>query len=138
MRKTWKATRRPLSERSRHPTTSLFSCLLALLILAGSLFGVQLGALGTTYVKDYMIKVVMAAVMLIVAVSRGAEIPGYLADLDLIPKLNNTLSGGLSTLSFWALVSALGVAGIIITFAMVRGMLKARSQTEQNTAQDLA
>jgi uncharacterized membrane protein YfcA len=32
---------------------------LTLIILAGSLFGVQLGAIGTTYVKDYMIKIVM-------------------------------------------------------------------------------
>ena len=45
---------------------------LTLLILATSLFGVQLGAIGTTYVKDYTIKVVMGTVMLIVAVSRLA------------------------------------------------------------------
>jgi uncharacterized membrane protein YfcA len=32
---------------------------LVMIILAGSLFGVQLGAIGTTYVKDYMIKYVM-------------------------------------------------------------------------------
>ena len=32
---------------------------LAMMILAGSLFGIQLGAIGTTYVKPYMIKVVM-------------------------------------------------------------------------------
>jgi len=60
---------------------------MTLLILAGSLIGVQLGALGTTYVKDHTIKLVMAAVMLIVAVSRGAKVPGYLADLNIIPHL---------------------------------------------------
>ncbi|MFP5213815.1 MAG: sulfite exporter TauE/SafE family protein, partial [Acidobacteriota bacterium] len=43
---------------------------LTLLILAGSLLGVQLGAIGTTYVKEHMIKIVMAIIMLIVAVSR--------------------------------------------------------------------
>ncbi|OGW39210.1 MAG: hypothetical protein A2Y97_10005, partial [Nitrospirae bacterium RBG_13_39_12] len=32
---------------------------LAAIILAGSLFGIQLGAIGTTYVKPYMIKLVM-------------------------------------------------------------------------------
>ena len=37
---------------------------LVMLILAGSLFGVQLGAIGTTYVKEYMIKYVMATIML--------------------------------------------------------------------------
>ena len=33
---------------------------MTLIILAGSLFGVQLGAIGTTYVKDYMVKFVMS------------------------------------------------------------------------------
>ncbi|MCL2341200.1 MAG: sulfite exporter TauE/SafE family protein, partial [Proteobacteria bacterium] len=51
---------------------------LVIIILAGSLFGVQLGAIGTTYVKDYMIKYVMATIMLIVAVSRFLALPKYL------------------------------------------------------------
>ncbi len=54
---------------------------LVMIILAGSLFGVQLGAIGTTYVKDYMIKYVMALIMLIVAVSRFFAIPKYLNEL---------------------------------------------------------
>jgi uncharacterized membrane protein YfcA len=33
---------------------------LVLIILAGSLLGVQLGAIGTTYVREHMIKSVMA------------------------------------------------------------------------------
>ena len=105
---------------------------MTLLILAGSLIGVQLGALGTTYVKDYMIKIVMASVMLIVAVSRGAEIPGYLADLNLIPQLDHTLASLLKSVSFWALIAALAVAGIIITVAMIRGMLQARAEERQS------
>ena len=44
---------------------------LVLIILGGSLLGVQLGAIGTTYVKEYMIKVVMSVIMIIVALSRG-------------------------------------------------------------------
>jgi len=36
---------------------------LAMIILAGSLFGIQLGAIGTTYVKPFMIKVVMGVIM---------------------------------------------------------------------------
>lgn len=57
---------------------------LVMIILAGSLFGVQLGAIGTTYVKEYMIKYVMATIMLIVAVSRFFAIPKYLNELHLI------------------------------------------------------
>jgi uncharacterized membrane protein YfcA len=113
--------------------SGLIDIRLTLLILAGSLIGVQLGALGTTYVKDYMIKLVMASTMLIVAVSRGAKIPGYLADLNLRPALEPELAHTLSQVSYWALVTALGSAGLIITVAMIKGMTqaKAEAQTEK-------
>ena len=68
---------------------------LTLIILAGSLLGVQLGAIGTTYVKEHMIKIVMGTIMLIVAVSRGLAVPQYLNELKLI-------SMGEATLSSWA------------------------------------
>ena len=57
---------------------------LTTLILAASLIGVQIGAVGTTYVRQYYIKLAMAVVMLIVTVSRACAIPGYLADLGWI------------------------------------------------------
>jgi uncharacterized membrane protein YfcA len=109
--------------------SGLIDIRLTLLILAGSLIGVQLGALGTTYVKDYMIKLVMASTMLIVAVSRGAKIPGYLADLNLRSALEPQMEHTLSQVSFWALVTALASAGLIITVAMVRGMAQAKAET---------
>ncbi|MDG4475265.1 sulfite exporter TauE/SafE family protein [Desulfobacterales bacterium RS19-109] len=102
--------------------SGLIDIRLSLLLLATSLIGVQLGALGTTYVKDYIIKVVMATTMLIVAVSRGAKIPGYLADLDLMTPMSDPIHAFLEGVSFWALVLALGSAGLIITVAMVKGM----------------
>nr|WP_232363769.1 sulfite exporter TauE/SafE family protein [Desulfogranum japonicum] len=110
--------------------SGLIDIRMTLLILAGSLIGVQLGALGTTYVKDYMIKLVMSAVMLIVAVSRGAKIPGYLADLNLIPQLKESMVFGLDQISFWALMAALAVAGIIISVAMIKGMLQANAEKQ--------
>ncbi len=109
--------------------SGLIDIRLTLLILAGSLIGVQLGALGTTYVKDYMIKLVMASTMLIVAVSRGAKIPGYLADLNLRPALEPQLAHTLSQVSYWALVTALGSAAVIITVAMIKGMMQAKAET---------
>jgi uncharacterized membrane protein YfcA len=111
--------------------SGLIDIRLTLLILAGSLIGVQLGALGTTYVKDYMIKLVMASTMLIVAVSRGAKIPGYLADLNLRAPLEPQLAHTLSQVSYWALVTALASAGVIITFAMVKGMMQAKAETRR-------
>ncbi len=109
--------------------SGLIDIRLTLLILAASLFGVQLGALGTTYVKDYMIKIVMGAVMLIVSVSRGAKIPGYLADLGLRSPLSPETAAFYDAISFWSLVAALATAGIIISAAMIKGMLQARAET---------
>jgi uncharacterized membrane protein YfcA len=108
--------------------SGLIDIRLTLLILAGSLVGVQLGALGTTYVKDHIIKVVMGSVMLIVAVSRGAKIPGYLADLDLVSPVNPGTLQVLNMVSYWALIAALATAGIIISAAMVKGMVSAREE----------
>jgi uncharacterized protein len=93
---------------------------LALILLGGSLFGVQLGAIGTTYVKPYVIKVVMAAIMLIVAVSRGLLVPVYLAQLGVID-LSQPAMEWLQTLSFAFLLLALFVGGFIIVGAMLRG-----------------
>lgn len=93
---------------------------LTLILLAGSLFGIQLGAIGTTFVKPYLIKVVMAAIMLIVAVSRGLVVPVYLTQLgrmDLAPQTMTWLQG----VSFAFLILALCVGGIIIIGAMLRG-----------------
>jgi hypothetical protein len=88
---------------------------LVMIILAGSLFGVQLGAIGTTYVKDYMIKYVMATIMLIVAVSRFFALPKYLNQLHLI-SLGDNLVGLMTKLSFGIMCFALLVgASIILT-----------------------
>jgi len=114
--------------------SGLIDIRLALLLLSTSLIGVQLGALGTTYVKDYMIKLVMASVMLVVAVSRGAMIPGYLAALGLREALDKGTAGFLDSLSFWTLVAALGLSGLIITIAMVVGMMKDRAEKKMVTA----
>lgn len=87
---------------------------LTLLILGGSLFGVQLGAIGTTYVKDYMIKLVMATIMLIVAVSRFLAIPQYLNQLQ-VTSMGDSLVVILTQLSFYVMCFALLVgAGIIL------------------------
>jgi len=93
---------------------------LALILLGGSLFGVQLGAIGTTYVRPYVIKVVMAAIMLIVAASRGLVVPVYLAQLEII-SLREPAMVWLPKLSFAFLVLALCVGGFIIVGAMLRG-----------------
>jgi uncharacterized protein len=90
---------------------------LVLIILAGSLLGVQLGAIGTTIVKEHMIKVVMGTIMLIVAVSRGLAIPKYLTQLGLMSLQQSTVSW-LSTLSFISMCIALAIGSVIILGSM--------------------
>lgn len=95
---------------------------LAMIILAGSLFGIQLGAIGTTYVKPYMVKVVMGVIMMLVLLSRGFIIPVYLSELGWITPIAAGTASLLRQVSFWIMVSALvGGAAIILT-ALIRGM----------------
>jgi uncharacterized protein len=92
---------------------------LTLIILAGSLIGVQLGAIGTTCVKESMIKIVMGTIMIIVAVSRALAIPQYLTELKLISMGKSTLSL-LSSASFIIMCIALAVGSFIILGAMYK------------------
>ncbi len=95
---------------------------LTLLILGGSLFGVQLGAIGTTYVKDYMIKYVMATIMLIVAVSRFLAMPKYMNQLHMTSFADGQVSL-MSQASFYIMCFALLTGATIILVSM----FKARS-----------
>jgi hypothetical protein len=98
---------------------------LTLLILAGSLIGIQFAAIGTTYVKDYTIKYTMGIAMLIVAVSRAAKVPVLLADLHWLSLSTGTVQR-LEFVSFWALIAALSSACAVVFGATIRGMLGAR------------
>jgi hypothetical protein len=86
---------------------------MTLLILSGSLVGVQLWAIGTTYVKDYMVKLVMATVMIIIVISRAMVVPTYLHDLGVI-----TVSEGMTSLlknaSFVVMCVGMATGGAII------------------------
>jgi uncharacterized membrane protein YfcA len=92
---------------------------LVLIILAGSLFGVQLGAIGTTYVKEYMIKNVMGIIMLIVAVSRALAVPEYLAELGWA-SFSPFAIGLMKNLSFIIMCLALAIGAVIILGAMFK------------------
>jgi len=94
---------------------------LAMIILAGSLFGIQLGAIGTTYVKPYMVKIVMGVIMILVLFSRGAMIPIYLANLKYLDGFAESTSTLVSNLSFIMLISALLVGGLIVLYALWSG-----------------
>jgi hypothetical protein len=73
----------------------------------------------------------MASVMLIVAVSRGAKVPGYLADVGVIKALDPQVTTLLNSVSFWALITALSFAGGLITFYMIKGMMESRREEKE-------
>ncbi|MEG3617796.1 sulfite exporter TauE/SafE family protein [Magnetovibrio sp. PR-2] len=101
---------------------------LAMIILAGSLFGVQIGAIGTTYVKDWVVKMIMATIMLIVLVSRFFKVPVYLSDMGLITAMGETLSTWLSNISFAFLALALLTGAVAIVIALIKGIAEDKRQ----------
>jgi len=106
---------------------------LAMIILAGSLFGIQLGAIGTTYVKPFTIKLVMGAIMVIVLFSRGLMIPVYLSQLGLIGKISDGMISVLKTTSFAIMIFALLFGAGIVMSSMWTGLReeKRREATRQ-------
>jgi hypothetical protein len=112
---------------------------LALIILAGSLFGVQLGAIGTTYVREHTIKFVMGMIMLIVLLSRLFKLPVYFSELGWMPALGASTQQVLTTLSYTTLALALIAGAAAILSALFKGMAEHRRRTtpaSQNLAVD--
>ena len=111
---------------------------LAMIILAGSLFGVQLGAIGTTYVKPYMVKVVMGVIMMLVLLSRGLMVPVYLAKLEYIDPISEGTEAILRNVSFVMLIAALAVGALIILYSLISGYRAHQKQHEMMEAAEAA
>lgn len=105
----------------KYAMSGLVDIRLAMIILAGSLFGIQLGAIGTTYVKPFMIKVVMGSIMVIVLFSRGLMVPVYLAQLGLIEAISESTVKLIKTVSFGIMIFALLLGAFIVLRAMWQG-----------------
>jgi hypothetical protein len=105
---------------------------LTLIILAGSLLGVQLGAIGTTLVREVMIKIVMGSIMLIVAVSRALALPKYLVQLGLMDTAPETVAF-MDKASFIIMCAALTLGAVIILGAMFKAR-RANARLEQEEA----
>lgn len=103
---------------------------LAMIILAGSLFGIQVGAVGTTYVKDYTVKLVMGVIMITVMFSRFLYIPGYLSDLGWIEPLEPSARTALIWIGDAMLLSALLTGAIIVVIALIKGMAEHKRRAQ--------
>ena len=95
---------------------------MAMIILGGSLFGIQLGAMSTTYIQSYMVKLVMGLIMILVGFSRMIAVPIYLSDLGTIGTLSKSTISVLNVLSVSVLASALVIGATIILFALWYGL----------------
>ncbi len=94
---------------------------LAMIILGGSLFGIQLGAMGTTYVKPFMIKMVMGVIMVTVLFSRALMVPVYMSQLGLITKIADETTTLMKNVSFGIMIFALALGAFIVLGAMWQG-----------------
>ncbi len=99
---------------------------LTTLILATSLIGVQIGAVGTTYVRQYYIKMAMATVMLLVTLSRALAVPGYLAELGWI-EMDEGLIETLNSL----VLPVMAVAMLSVTPLVGYPMMKVRRKLKK-------
>ncbi|MBI5213935.1 MAG: sulfite exporter TauE/SafE family protein [Nitrospirae bacterium] len=105
----------------KYAMSGLVDIRLAMIILAGSLFGIQLGAIGTTYVKPFMIKMVMGVIMVTVLFSRALMVPVYMSQLGLIVELGDTAVKALKSTSFAIMIFALAMGAFIVLKAMWQG-----------------
>lgn len=88
----------------------------------------QLGAIGTTYVKPYMVKIVMGVIMLMALASRAVVIPVYLSELDIIGTLEAASNTLVKNASFALQILALGTGALIVLSALIKGMRQHRRE----------
>ncbi len=98
---------------------------LTTLILATSLIGVQIGAVGTTYVRQYYIKLAMAVVMLLVTLSRALAVPGYLVKLGWLT-MDESLVNLLDSLVFPIMLIAMLSVTPLVGYPMLQVRRKLR------------
>ena len=116
----------------KYAMSGLVDIRLAMIILGGSLFGIQLGAMGTTYVKPFVIKMVMGVIMVIVLFSRGLMVPVYLSQLGLIATISESSVKILKNTSFAIMIFALVTGAFIVLRAMWQGRREERLAMQQS------
>lgn len=98
---------------------------LTMLLLTGSLFGIHLGAYGTKVVREVVIRLVTACIILLCVVSRTLAIPVYLRQLgclDYAPLLDRYFSAASQIVLY-----ASGILGtFFILFFVFRASLRRR------------
>jgi len=111
---------------------------MAMLILFGSLFGIQIGAIGTTYVKDYQVKFTMAVIMLTVLFSRFFYIPGYLSKMGMMEPLAADTAQVLKWIGDGVLFLALFLGAYTVLSALFKGMREHKARQSVSARKSMA
>ena len=85
-------------------------------------------SIGSTYVRPYMVKIVMGVMTLMALASRAVVIPVYMSELDMIGTLETASNSLLKNACFGLLILALGTGALIVLSALIKGMRQHRRQ----------
>ena len=98
---------------------------LAMGMLLGSLFGIQVGALTTKLVKGIYIRGFYATAILAGFVNRLFALPGKLGEMEIID-ISNSMAGILTTIGNWSFFVVVGIFGVWVigTFVTKMGQLR--------------
>ena len=105
---------------------------LTMLLYLGSLVGVYVGAYGTKVVKEVLIRLVTALIILICVFSRGVAVPIYLRRLGFI-QFDPIWDGRLNGVSKGLLMLA-GVSGVVVILYNVIVAFRRQSRIRQSLA----
>jgi len=105
---------------------------LTLLLYLGSLVGIYIGAYGTKVVKESLIRLVTAVVILICVVSRAVAIPIYLRQLELVD-MPAVWDGRLNAASKVLLMAA-GFAGVVVILYNVAVVFRRQARIRKRLA----
>ena len=105
---------------------------LTMLLYAGSLFGIYVGAYGTKVVKEVVIRLVTSLVILICVLSRGVAVPIYLRQLGFIG-IDPAWDIRLNMVSKALLMTA-GVAGVAVILFNVIVAFRRQRQVRESLA----
>ena len=105
---------------------------LTMLLYAGSLIGVYIGAYGTKVVKEVFIRLVTATIILLCVISRAIAIPAYLQQLGYInmdPSYNAYFNGASKAMLY---ISG-GFGGFLILFFVAKAYFQRKKITASLT-----
>jgi hypothetical protein len=109
---------------------------LTMLLYAGSLFGIYVGAYGTKVVREVVIRLVTSLVILICVLSRGVAVPIYLRQLGFV-EMDPTWDLRFNMISKFLLMAA-GVAGVGVIIYNVAVAFRRQRQVRRRLATAVA